>query len=225
MPRIPHILTALPTLTADPTPASVRERIAAVLALAGVEDWTHGLDWYGDHAAEAVYDLAGYYNADPRTIAGMLAAMSSGYTWGDSLAHISILFETPGDRTGIAAPYGWLAIEQAEAIRDGADPADLLLMKYGKKRIPSKRWNFFYGLVQGYALWSGQPCEVPAFAVRPTIDVHMARGLTGGVWDQTPSPPRYAMLAAEVEREAEARGLNPHDLQAVLWTVIRGAAH
>jgi hypothetical protein len=228
--RTPIILTRMPRLDAMPDADALDARIDDIFNAEWLADDERGAlvdagsRWYPEHAWHAIHDLAIHYGAERRTIAGMLAAMSAGYSWPDSLAHIGILFEErqPGQRAskedpvpGIAAPYGWMAIAQAEAIRDGADP-DVILRRVkpnGKTRTDTvKRWNFFHALLDD--------------STRVTIDVHMARGLTGGFIDSTPSSERtYRLLADAVTRAAERHDYTPADMQAILWTLIRGEAH
>lgn len=211
MARTPSILTLMPTLDAMPTADELDSRIDAIMALPTatpslIED---GWRWYIEHAPHAILDIAIHYDADIRTVAGMLAAMSAGYSWPMSLEHIGTLFE--GSRDGIAAPYGWRAIEQAEAIRDGADP-DVILRNTKGATDTVKRWNFFHNL-----LGETEPI---------TVDVHMARGLTGGFIAATPATPsRYRHLADAIRRAAIRFGYTPAAMQAILWSIIRGEAH
>ena len=231
--RTPVILTRLPRMNVMPDARKLDIRIDLILNA----EWARedlvmdGSLWYSSYVPCILAEIADDTGADPDTIAGMLAAMSAGYSWPDSLKHVyTLLSRDPGSRAckaadvgqpilggvgagpvpGVAAPYGWRSIQEAEAIRDGTDVFDTLTNKAGETETV-KRWNFAHNLMGDFS--------------RVTVDVHMARGLTGGFLDGTPTPKRYRAIADAIKRAAERFDVEPATMQAMLWAVIRGSAH
>lgn len=154
-----------------------------------------GRAWYA-LARATVHAYAAEFGANPCTVAGIIAALSPRQTWAQNLkmARACLARDAAGLR-GLGDP-----IRKACAIRDGAQPLDIL--RGDKVRA-------FYRAICGES-------------TAVVLDVWMLRaaGFTGA----KPTPKQYADIAEVLTRDALTAGEAPADFQAIVWCQIRGRA-
>ena len=151
-----------------------------------------GAAWY-DEAAQAIRELARWHGCSIETAAGVVAALSQRQTWERNLqlAEDTLSGLRPATLQAVA--------NKAEAIRDGAEPLDIL--KGDKIRA-------FYGALRG---------DEEAVV----IDTWMRKAY--GHPRESMTPKQYAVIAGALREDAAAVGMSPAKFQAAVWVTIRGS--
>jgi len=170
-----------------------RRSLRHVLAMAPTLDWYDGALWYRQ-ALDSITDTATLYGMTPDAVAGIVAALSPRMRWEANIADAVRIISGRGQVRAL----GRNAVK-ARRILAGEDWRDVLL---GPK-------------VRAFAAnLSGDMQEV-------TVDVWMARALTGGALSEPRSDGDYREMARAVRAVAGEYGLPPAVLQAVAWTAVR----
>lgn len=172
--------------------AAVR-RLLALYADTSDELRAEGRQWYPT-AGATVAALAGD-NLPVSTTAAIVAALSPRERWRRNVSLAAQAMQR--------MPLGCLgrSARNAEAIRDGADPADVLK---GPKT---------------YAFWRNLCGDGDAV----TVDVWATRAALGRSDIDSPGS-RYTRLANVYRRAAERVAERPCDFQAIIWLAVRPAA-
>lgn len=181
------------------TTAPMTRRLLRAYDRASAEHRADGERWYrmtGQTAAQ----LAAEHGTDPRTVAGMLAALSPRCQWPVTVKGARAMLEAAA--AGRPEPIvAGIASNRAKAwaIATGADPDAVL----GGPKVRA-----FYRNI------AGDPDAV-------TVDVWAARAATGRRID---GPGRqYEVIATAYQRAAARRNIEPRIMQAIVWCAIRGS--
>lgn len=175
-------------------------RIMRLVASATAEELDHGLAWYGRAHAWAA-EVGERHNLAVTRVAGIVAALSPQTDWPLNKRKALDLIEH-GDTFGLGRGRG-----QARAILAGADPDEVLTG-------PKVR-----------AFW--RTITDPATSDEVVIDRHAVDAAVGMVTDDRTRKAilerkgGYDHVAAIYRSAAEALGLRPHVVQAIVWAVWR----
>ena len=154
-----------------------------------------GLSWY-PAAYDLVCRLSDLYSRSPRTVAGIVAALSQRARWEQNKIQAEICLQ--GDR-----PYGVsLAVRKALQIRSGAHPFDVLGPRAPKV---TAFYRALMGDMQAVVLdtWMLYAAKLSGHTIR-----HM-------------SLYQYEQLAYVLQCESELATLEPAAFQAVVWCQVR----
>lgn len=174
--------------------AACVRRLLALYADTSDELRAEGREWY-PAARAVVAGLAAFAPFDNERVAAIVAALSPREKW---RRNVKLAADCIGGQT--PACLGRSALN-ACAIRDGADPADVL-------RGPKT-----------YAFWQNLSGDGDAV----TVDVWATRAALGR--DDIDAPGhKYTRLANVYRKAAERVGERPCDFQAIIWLAVRPAA-
>ena len=156
--------------------------------------------WY--HCAhDEIAELARELRVPADTLTGIVAALSPRQAWDtatgkrpnlDAARRLVLTGDAPTFKSNVT---------RALAIRDGAEPLDVLAVKYPKTR------NFYQNLSR------------PGATTAVTLDVHMATAL--GISQRALYGQRYETAAQIVRSAAATVHLPPDAFQAAVWAQIR----
>lgn len=170
-----------------------RRNLRAVLAGATAADWLDGVIWYR-RALSDICDIAEVWALPPDTVAGIVAALSPRMRWEANLADAVRLIAGVGAVRALGANAA-----KARRILAGEDWRDVLS---GPK-------------VRAFA------ANLTGNAQEVTVDVWMARALTGGALSEPRSDGDYREMARAVRAVAAEYGHPPANVQAVAWVAVR----
>lgn len=193
-----------------PTPVEMTNQILDVFASADESTVAAGLSWYGTVAAQVCEDVrtaALAANRDVLTFnqaAGILAALSPATGWGDNCAG-AIEFAVTGNMFAQTPLFN----SRAAAIRDGANPLDVL----GGRKVRSFYRNISDPTNPG-------PVTVDRHAISLVFGFPLSerqlKPLAGNVGG-------YQICAGAYRSAARYLGLLPNQVQAVTWLAWRNA--
>ncbi len=177
-------------------------RILKMYDQCSAADLAAGLGWYARAEREAAALAAGT-SLSTIQCAGIIAALSPRVQWSVNLAAAIAMVDAAiaGESEPIVAG---LPNNRAKAwlIANGADPS--IVLSGPKVRA------FFANI-------TGDHNAV-------TVDVWAARAAEGKRNNRGPDGKRYEAIADAYRRAAARRGISPRDMQAAVWTHIRGDA-
>lgn len=169
-----------------------------------------GLNWYYEVHQHCKL-LASLYNIPLIKVAGIMSALSPNNTFALNLRSTQRFLETNGDckvstyNTQKEKALLILALDNSFATVD--------TIKYilGKSKDSALKTKAFFDNIYR-----------PEVSTDVTIDRWMLKwaGITGSL-----TAKRYRELALELAIMAKDNNLKPHELQAIIWTEIRGAAY
>lgn len=181
-----------------PDAATIADRIDAIYALATESERLDGRAWYG--AAHSIARSV-TIGADLKSIehgAGIVAALSPRCSWDENIARA--LTFADGDDVGALED----GLDKAEAIGNGADPAEVL----GGRKVRS-----FWRNIVGHSAF----VTVDRHAVAITYD----RPLSNREIKILERPGAYQYVAACYRAAARRHGIPASELQAVTWLAWR----
>jgi hypothetical protein len=183
--------------------AQLARNILSVYARATAEERAEGLNWYR-HAHGIACDIASRVGCTVQGAAGILAALSPSVAWE---TNVTDAYRLAADEPGAFSTYG-PNVRKARAIRDGANPLDIL----GGPKVRA-----FYACILEPDSAHGTVC-----VDRHAVSVAFAKTL-GQKFG-----PAYLALAGSYARVAKAYcaaaktlGILPHQLQAITWVAWR----
>lgn len=177
------------------------KQINIVLSNINPEDYIRGLSWY-TRANYRAYILGLNYGYNIEAIAGVMAMLSPGVKWSNTLLDTVSILEDHDARVHTYKDNKIKAIR----ILKGESPFDVI--KGRKTR------SFFHNIA------------FPETSGEVTIDTHMIRFLTP--WKATKNyiksvfeTTRYERLGNHIKIQARRHNLRPCQLQAILWEYQR----
>jgi hypothetical protein len=178
---------------------AMARNIAAIFGEATADEYAAGSAWYAAARLEAAA-MAAEFDVTVDAAAGVVAALSPQCSWPENLQRARRFFAT-----GRAGSLGD-AQRKAEAIRDGADPLDVL----GGRKVRA----FYLNILDGSDRFT---CTVDRHAIdvaagHVTGDAGAAALTRAGV---------YAFVADAYRLVAAECGLTPAQVQAIVWVTWR----
>ena len=164
-----------------------------------------GRDWY-ERARSLVFELSMVYGTTEETVAGVIAALSQRTQWSTNIDRATRVLDGDDNPGGLPA-----AADKAIAIRDGADPEDVL----GERAFKIKA---FYRALLG----DDDACVIDTWML-DALDFYKISKVTGERY-QSYTALQYQKLVDVVKAEARRAGLAITQYQAAVWCCIRGNA-
>jgi hypothetical protein len=184
----------------------VETNLRRIYAMAMEEEKAIGLNWYPS-AWEQCKIIAGRQEVNPVKVAGVVAALSPGMEWGRNLVvaeDLIKLWKAGKEIPSSLSVYGYGAIRKAKRILEGELPTDVM-------QTAKKTKSFFLNMIG----WEEQV----------TIDRHAKAaaywliGPKGGSDNNLSKVGKkeYDELVGEYRGVARQLGLEPAQLQAIVW--------
>lgn len=195
-----------------PHPSTVNamaRRILHVYAQANKEERTAGFLWYLE-AHEVATVLARQYGVTVERIAGCIAAISPGVRWSQNIEwaeHLAAFWYRDKPLPGKVPTYSQKNVDKAERCLGGHCPDDIL----GGPKVTA-----FYRLIRD----GGNATDLVLDSHAVNLAVGSETVIRG---EKARSIPRAEFRAADkaYRKVAAALGIQPHQLQAVVWIVWR----
>lgn len=182
-----------------------------------------GQQWYGT-AQEYIHNLAQKTGKDPHQVAAVMAAFSPRTAWDPNMGlatHFMLNYnpDDPDSMTGDNMPGLAENLERAKRIYNAQSHDEILEALQNGNEAP-KITSFYKNMM-------GDPNAV-------TIDTWMARAILGKDHDLADGDASqkalgwtgaYDKMADAVRKAAEIRGIDPHVMQAIIWSHVNNTAN
>jgi hypothetical protein len=164
----------------------------------------HGMTWYWD-AHHICKRIAKHTRLPLYKVVGVMAALSPRNKWARNISDCAEICKTPKRKRKHVKTCCYSAMKRkAIKVLDAESPEEVYKILNG-----TKIQSFYSNILKP---WKSDTVTVDVWAMRSV-------GL-----DKAPNKTEYKQVSDAYKQVANKRGIKPHELQAIIWGVIRGTS-